>query len=960
MAQITVYVNYVIFFQDQAEYQAAVAVAGSPILEICPADAAALFGIPYNPLPSGDIALIPKGMYTTPPYSNLEPPGSEIGFPSPSGIFMDPTVGSVLVPGQAGNPPSIFPAGPDGLHVWSATLIHFQGAGSGITPPANNISQRRWVCGFEHSSELDGSSGNATPDFSRDASRVMDGCGLRAGGPNNRFMTNTMVMLRAGLVPQTHWDRFYFRARVPPPASTSDVGFWRVTCSAGASMGAQLIYQSTGSVKLFNINNAGTYFDKGVVFTPVVGQWYRFDVLSRSGSFPTTNGVVQVYINGVFALGFTDNTGEGISTGTNIVSIIFGQQFVNTNLAEIDFDDWIGADIPANMNPLTLTFNDTNYPIDWLLGSHVRRVVSNSASLTNWTPNSFGSLNQDINPSREATLTGVTLVSSTALAQIDGLTDAPLQSNQDRPPGFVLGAAAAVISHYGRNSGASDGQLGYRKAGGAVTQVTINQFGSNTNSFMGYLPTGMDIPDEIAPFSVIHTKSNDGNTDTTVATVACVEYLGLWGPEDAPDITIPMDRTLIHNCNYPNTQYGFWPSFPSGAQFNVGGTYVGNGTTQNIILPSAFHFVYIRNTSTSAGCLWLATSLGAMRQNNDVLPVIRAYFDSATAQFKLQINSADSMINQNGITYQYIVFCDPDARFNMCGAFNHPFAAPTPQVNTIPQPGFTAEFGIIQDNLVQSGGFTGNGLYIKGPGIGSNTMIRLDGAGNIANGCNFGIGVLNTFNGVHFMAGNKSNTAYSLWRTNDSGVGGCANIMVQLTTYVGNGVNPRNIPLVPISGRFPLFVWVQASGGNGIFRDPSHAGNNSATSSNFGNTTTGITAVAVDQITVQSSINANGVTYTVFALCGDHASMANGIYWPTYCVPPGGTPPSPPLADIIIIGDGGLEFNGDAPRLMLQDVGGIYTLVPGKLNDTLQDTQSGQPSVDVPILPVAKTGYIGG
>jgi hypothetical protein len=45
---------------------------------------------------------------------------------------------------------------------------------------------------------------------------------------------------------------------------------------------------------------------------------------------------------------------------------------------------------------------------------------------------------------------------------------------------------------------------------------------------------------------------------------------------------------------------------------------------------------------------------------------------------------------------------------------------------------------------------------------------------------------------------------------------------------------------------------------------------------------------------------------------------------------------------------------------MLQDVGGIYTLVPGKLNDTLQDTQSGQPSVDVPILPVAKTGYIGG
>jgi hypothetical protein len=158
----------------------------------------------------------------------------------------------------------------------------------------------------------------------------------------------------------------------------------------------------------------------------------------------------------------------------------------------------------------------------------------------------------------------------------------------------------------------------------------------------------------------------------------------------------------------------------------------------------------------------------------------------------------------------------------------------------------------------------------------------------------------------------------------------------------------------------PLFVWVQRNGGNGVFRDPSHAGANSSTSSNFGNTATGITAVAVDQITVSSDVNVNGQTYTVWAICGAVGGMLNGTYFPTYCVPPGGTPPVPPQGDIIVVSEGGLIFNGTTPLLMLQNISGIYTLQPGKLNDTLYDRQTGQTSVETPILPVAKTGYVGG
>jgi hypothetical protein len=956
MAQITVYMNYTIFFQSESDYNSAVAIAGSPILEMCPADAAALFGIPYGPLPSGDLDAIPKGMYQG--GWNLEAPFTEIKFPNPSGIFADASVNSVLVPGQAGSPASIFPAGPDGLHVWSATIIRTRAAGAGISPPVNAISQRRWVCGFEHASDLDGSSSNAVGDFSRDASRTLEGCGLRAGGPNNRFLTNTMIMLRGGANPKTHWDRFYFRARFTPPAASSNIGMWRATCSLGSTMGAQLNYESSGNIVLYNINNGGAFFNKGTVFTPVVNQWYRFDVLTRSGN--PGNGVVQVYINGVFALGFTDSTNEGIGTGGDLVSIILGQNATNTNLGEIDLDDWIGADLPTNVDANTLNFVDSNFPIDWLLGSHVRRLTSESASLVNWTPNSFGSLNGDINPTRfDALGIPVGLASSTSGAQIQGLTDAPLQSVQDRI-GLCLGVASGVLTIYSRNSGGSDGQLGYRLAGGAVVQSVINQFPSNNGNFVGYLPSGMILPAEASPFSVVHTKSADANTDTTFCLAACVEYLGVFGLEDDPVITLPMNRNLLHNCNYPNSEFGFRASLPAEPVFAAGGTYVGNGTTQNIITPGPAHFIYIRRTNSSNGCIWFGTSLGAsFIGSNDVLSFLRAGFDAATGQYFFQVNSNSADINLNAVTYQYIVFCDPGARFNICGVYAHANGSVTPKANVIPQTGFLPDFGFIQDNLIQSGGGTGNGIWFKGPGITANAAIRLAADGNNNNVMNFASGILNTFSDVHNM-GNRNNWVYSLWRTADSGSGGCANVMIQATTYVGNGVNPRNIPLTPTSGRMPLFVWVQRNGGNGVFRDPSHAGANSSTSSNFGNTATGITAVAVDQITVSSDVNVNGQTYTVWAICGAVGGMTNGTYFPTYCVPPGGTPPSPPEGDIILVTEGGLIFNGTTPLLMLQDVGGIYTLVPGKLNDTLQDTQTGQPSVDVPILPIAKTGYIGG
>src|SRR5215203_2432496 len=218
MAQVTVYMNYVIFFNNDADYNAAVAIAGSNLLEMNPRDAGTLFGIPY-PYPSGDIDTMPKGIYFLFPFI----PGSALNFPSNSGMTVDDTVDSQLVPGQAGSPASIFPAGPDGLHVWSANIIKSAGAGSSIVPPVANISQRRFACGFEFGPGMEANI--LTPCQSRDASRTIGGMGMSVRGTNTGILNQTINKFRTGLTSGQSWERFYFRLRGVP--ATSTFTFWR-------------------------------------------------------------------------------------------------------------------------------------------------------------------------------------------------------------------------------------------------------------------------------------------------------------------------------------------------------------------------------------------------------------------------------------------------------------------------------------------------------------------------------------------------------------------------------------------------------------------------------------------------------------------------------------------------------------------------------------------------------------
>lgn len=956
MPTVQYYMNYIIFFQDDTEYQFALAVAGGNLLALSPRDAATIFNIPY-PYPSGNMATIEKGINFIYPYS----PGSEFKFPNSTGILVDDSILTTTIPGQAGSPASIWPAGPDGIFTWSGNIItNGQGAQTGPVPTA--IPQRRWIGGRELPQSYEGGSSIAGNNQSRDFSRTIDGFGICIRGNDvASSWLRTVNEFRTGLVTRTSWERFYVRFR---RVGSTDCGFWRCHGTPSNLAGCCLFFKTNGAVDAVDINSAGTGVNKGTIWTPTLNIWYRVDILLKYGS-GSPPGAIVFYINGVLAFTYTDIVGHGMEGGTAHTNSELGYVFTGGAECEIDLDDWINADLPANCDATSLSFIDNNFPIDWLVGSHIRAHYTEVASQTGWTPAAMakGVLNQIFTPNTRTTTSELNSVTSGAT--LEGLTDALTLAVMDSIA-ITLGVASAIIAIFSRNLTGTDGQLGYRKAGAAAVLATINQGAGDAANRVAYQPTGMITPDEVSPWSVTHTKSVDANSDFTSMLMSAVEYIGVWGPEDDPSFQYPISRlSNLHNCRYGNTTYGYLGSQPDAPVFAVGGTYVGNGTYQEITLPAPCHFLWIRPPAGSgSGCkLFGSGTSGNLGGTDRVIPNIRVWFDLTTQTYKFAVTgSATSALNVSGTTYQYVAFCDPGMRFNLCGAFNHATASSVPKSNPLIASDFIPIHGFFQREQigVNSGSV---GLFLRGISHTSNNIWATTGA-QFANGANLALGTINSYAELHFGGGGGTVTNYSVWRILDSGADGCAGVMVQILTYVGNGVGSRVITLTPTSGRYPLMVMVfpTSATGSGFVRDPAHTGSNSSNIDDNVNSTTGITGVGIDQITVNSAINASGVTYSVFAICGNTTGMVNGSYYATYCEGDGPyINPLPPQGDINVYGNGGLILDGSPPLTLLKDISGIYTLVPDKTNDTLIDRQTGQASVDTKIPdPLFKTGYIGG
>ena len=892
----TAYMNYVIYFTDKAEYDDAKAVAGGNLINTSPAHAADLFGLDF-PVPGGPLK--GKGMYYFSPFT----PGAEIGHPLPSGVFVDPEVDSINVPGQTDPFGNKFP---DETLIWSG-IITIQGNGAstkvpqtpvtpqpppippphvppGTTPPPPPtppgpppqpppvpISQRRWAIGFELPG---GGETNGNPIFgniSREASRTAEGYGLAVRGPGDVY--SMAIQTLTGLAQaQGSWERLYIRLRRLPSVNSQ---LWQSHSTPSDASGIALSITPTGAILVENNNssNVRTTLTTTSVFT--LNTWYRLDIVINYSGATGTAGTITIYRNGVvLTTQQVLNAAGGLGQSNSFHVRTELSANASTNGLEMDIDDWINSEIPSN-----------NGAIDFVSGSHVMRVNPTGFAASHnagWAGDYRVTLQ---NPAFSSTSR---LVSTTGGARLAVTTDAA------EGPITQFGVAAMSVGLYSSRV-SNNGTLGYSLAGGAAVLSAITQSSSILFNTVLYRPAGLTpaLPPpyppnspalaSVFPIELYHEKGSGSGSSSVGMLMASMECLGAWGPEDGiyndPNIPPIVRSTDIHNAPYVRYDLAGHVVAPDRSVAVIGGVYNGNSLGQDIALSLPPHLYWIRRVtgSSSGPHHWHSSALSASNLNSESInpePLVRATLD-LTGHAKIQISGNDPQINQTGDTYQYIAVCDPGMRYLLAGGFSHQTNIAS-AVNALQNASFQPDAAFLMLQTLGSNPSTA-GLWYKGPGHAAATAQRVD-QGETANTLTFGLGSL-TSQGLMHPSTMRGGLAYAVLRMVDPD---CPDqgVVFQILQYTGNGAGGnRVINLTPVSNRFPLLAFVLPHNGQGVFRDPSHTTVNSS-QMNGTNVTTGITAGGVDQISVGTTLNANGVIYDVFVIPGSPFGWNNGTYIP--------------------------------------------------------------------------------
>lgn len=941
------YANYVIWFSDPVEYAAAIVTCGGTGFAFCPKTAATTFGITW-PLVTGPLTGT-KGIYGYYPYGIPASPGVgvEVSHPLPSGIFLKSDVDVVAVPGQGGSS--------NVMHLtWWGNLLLIKNNVLGA-PPTTAIPQRRWIHGFETGGTYDeGNIQGPNTTGSREASRTLDGLGhsirgqLNTGTPIKHFVDES----RTGLTPKTSWERFYIRVNA---LGTNEAIVWWAQGNNPTQEGATLRISTTGAVRLYNATAQTTGTLEATGSTLVLGKWYLFDLLLFWPTLAAESGQVRLFINHTFDCQFSVNTGVGMDRLTFHDGSTLGRLGTIENNWNIDLDDWIGADVPANGGLESLD------SLDWLTGSHVRTSKVLSGTNVNWS-RSIETSNEIVNP--EQGMDSAQMISTTALATINVLTDIADVNAVAPIPGFASGPVSVLgLANFANAAGGTVNRFGISIAGGATawlnTAAVLGGFG--TWFINAYEPVGLTIPISIAPVSLSLEKSNNANQVNVNAFLAIVEDVGVWGREDYSAFTHDLSNQAkcIHNSYYPNSQWGLYPNagVPTAPVFAIGGTFTGNDLSQIFDLPAPPSFVMIRRNTVNQTdyVLWFAGGYSAHRTDG-VVPyssyIPRVWIDNTGYHFS--ITGSSLIVNQSPITYQYIIFCDPGMRFNYCGAYVENSTSASKSISLL-DPTWTPQGGFIQKDWINGVGFA-QGLMYKGPGNTGIKGVRTSGV-LLNNFASYAAGNLTVYPDTFFTTGSQDN--FSLWRTTDND----GWTMTQITSYVGDGGGFRVINLPLTTGKYPLFAMIIPNNSTqGYLRDPSFTGNNSMNIAGSGTNATSIVGGGKDQIFIGTTINTLNIIYEVFVIMGDTTGWNNGTFYPGSGSSTGGwvLPPYVPSTLPIITMSGGMDFNGDPAKLLIENLSGIYTLVPNKTTDTIY-INSGSTSIDVKIPdPEFKTGYIGG
>jgi hypothetical protein len=739
-------------------------------------------------------------------------------------------------------------------------------------PSGGGILQRRWAIGFELGGAGNASLATINSSCSPAGSRLTDGYGYTvvAGGGGSDISANTVPVGSGFALSFCSWERFYFRPWVLP--NQGEVAIWHMsdslegssTCFLTMNTAGQLVFRNTG-----NGGTPGTVIGTSAALT--LGAWVKLDLVVAMAQIGPINGVMSLQINGAVSFSgsvLAGTTGLGTTNGKHTSSAIgaastFAVGGLSPTTYKYDVDDWI------NVALATPSLSPTD---DVLNGTHIRLInVSGVSAAGAWTGDFRGLAGNPpgISPPNQMS----TATANSRLLLTTDYVNLP-----------QLGLASLLVHCWPSTWPGGPPIVGYRINGGSLVQnANVTQPGSN-NNFSGQLFTVNVVPrTDVVTIDIALDKDSGGSTMGIAAMFAAAEWVGVFGPEDVPvgatPIRPPVAKTGLHNAPYPEIDAVTYPLRSMAWASARSGTFVGNGTGQDVSVGVPFHWLWIRAVGSANTEQWFSTYCAVHRSLNggfggidSGLPVVYPP-DGSPTLFRVSGSAAAS--NQNGITYQWVAFSDPSSRFMLNGAVawgsaTASVANPLQDAAFTPTCVFTAQEDISSSIA---------GYFYKGPGNATDTANPLTGTDTAAV-MTFGAGTLTTKANAHSRT---PQMAYSAWRSIDaSGASG----IVDCVTYIGDGLSSRNVA-VNLGGNSPLFAFGIAHTLVSYFRDPGHTGLDS-NQINGNIVTTAIIGGGLDYVTVGALLNVTGRVYDLFVIAG--AGFAGSWTPNTF----GGNPVTPP------------------------------------------------------------------
>lgn len=558
---------------------------------------------------------------------------------------------------------------------------------------------------------------------------------------------------------------------------------------------------------------------------------------------------------------------------------------------------------PAQWAPLA---DYTADPIDFVRGSLIQSI----------RPTGFGGTNAWV--ATAGTADGPSLAMRGANATVEGMSNAVSGAqlvvttdvaNQVAVPGAQGYAALQVTSHSMRGATAANASLGYKLNGAAAVLAAITE----SNGALAYQSVFLAASDNAAlvlpavptSLELVYQKGASVDTARVKTLAAVIELIGIFSDCDKPTqdqldayttingdeaqlvsaIVVPPPSKGAHMAPYPFTPWSRVGAPPLSPVVIKAGTYTGNGTGQDLTFSAPVNMLWIRPlTGDTGGLKWWSSQtaphiglaegygsmlLGPLKQDLTFTPA------SSTAdqqmQFVVRLAGAHAQINSNGVSYQYIAWSDPGARFSLAGATLLRTAS-SPSTRSLQDTAFTPEFLFVVGEDAGTG--TTTRMYSKGAGNAVDSISKLDVGTEIATALTINTGSLTWRSGI-ITPSTLDSLSFIGFRRADGNNDPNQAALMSVGTYTGDGNASRTIN-AGTAGKRPLFAFVQPLNGNaGIVRDASHTTTTSQTVAGSANASTGITAGAPDAITVGSALNTNTVVYNYFILWGS-TTAGNG------------------------------------------------------------------------------------